>query len=305
MNHPAASSGVSVALVDSTIAPRGGEFDPQRLNEVGDMTRRIYIILAAICLLLGMTDISSANAIKWKDITEIAVIFKDSGLNGTFALYDVKEDAYIGFNKDRAETRFIPASTFKIANSLIGLSVGAVKSVEDILPYRYTPKPFSKAWEKDMGLREAIAVSNVPIYQELARRIGFDRMQENILKLNYGNKEIGTSIDTFWLLGPLKISAVEQTQFLAKLAEGLLPFPETAQKSVRDITLIDKGPNWTLHAKTGWQNGPNPGVGWWVGWVKKGDRVYAFALNIDIQKESDGAKRIEIGKASLKALGII
>ena len=32
MNHPAASSVVSVTFVDASIAPRGGEFDPQRLN---------------------------------------------------------------------------------------------------------------------------------------------------------------------------------------------------------------------------------------------------------------------------------
>ncbi len=269
------------------------------------MIRRSCLFMAVICTFLVMTPILSANAADFKDSTEVAEIFRASGLNGTFVLYDVAKGTYIGYNKERAETRFVPASTFKIPNSLIGLSVGAVKSVDEVLPYRYTPKPFSKAWEKDMGLREAIAVSNVPIYQELARRIGFDRMQENVSKMNYGNKEIGTSIDTFWLLGPLKISAVEQTQFLAKLAQGTLPFPEAVQKSVRDITLVDSGLNWTLHAKTGWQNGPNPGVGWWVGWVQKDNRIYAFALNIDIRKESDGAKRIEIGKASLKALGII
>jgi len=188
---------------------------------------------------------------------------------------------------------------------LIGLSVGAVNSVDEALPYKPVPRPFTKAWERDMGLREAIVLSNVPIYQELARRIGFERMQSHIAKLNYGNQDIGASIDTFWLAGPLQISAVEQTLFLAKLAQGTLPLPETAQLSVRDITRVESGPNWTLHAKTGWENAPGPGVGWWVGWVEKANRIYAFALNIDIQQESDGAKRIALGKASLKALGII
>jgi len=269
------------------------------------MVRRSSLYLAVMCALLAITPTLSANASDWEDIIEVAEIFKTAGLNGAFVLYDVAGGRYIGYNKDRAETRFIPASTFKIPNSLIGLSVGAVKNVDDALPYKPVAKPFTKAWEKDMGLREAIAVSNVPIYQELARRIGLKRMQENVSKLNYGNKEIGTVVDTFWLQGPLKISAVEQAQFVAKLAQGTLPFPEAVQKSVRDITRIDSGSNWTLHAKTGWQNGPDPGVGWWVGWVQKDNRIHAFALNIDIKKESDGARRIEIGKASLKALGII
>ncbi|MFZ5570497.1 MAG: class D beta-lactamase [Thermodesulfobacteriota bacterium] len=269
------------------------------------MIRRSYLFLAAICAFLAITPLLSVDAADWEESTEIAEIFKASGLTGTFVLFDVDGGSFVGYNKGRAETRFIPASTFKIPNSLIGLSVGAVTSVDEVLPYRRDPKPSTKAWEKDMGLREAIIVSNVPIYQALARRIGFDRMQDNLAKMDYGNNEIGTSIDTFWLLGPLMISSVEQTRFLAKLAQGRLPFPEAAQKSVRDITITDTGVNWTLHAKTGWQNAPDPGVGWWVGWVEKDNHVYAFALNIDIRKESDGAKRIELGKASLKALGII
>ena len=32
MNHPAASSGVSITLLDASIAPRVGELHPQRLN---------------------------------------------------------------------------------------------------------------------------------------------------------------------------------------------------------------------------------------------------------------------------------
>ncbi len=48
-----------------------------------------------------------------------------------------------------------------------------------------------KEWEHDMGLRDAIKISNVPIYQELARRIGLERMKAGVEKLDYGNKDIG------------------------------------------------------------------------------------------------------------------
>jgi len=111
----------------------------------------------------------------------------------------------------------------------------------------------------------------------------------------------------YWNLvnGPLKISAVEQTQFLAKLAQDALPFPQEAQKSVREIVLLDQGVNWRLCGKTGWENAPGQGVGWWVGWLEKDGHVHAFALNMDIQRASDGSKRVEVGKASLKALGLL
>lgn len=248
---------------------------------------------------------TSASAAGWEESLKVGELFKSAGVNGAFVLYDVTADLFIGHDRTRAETRYVPASTFKIPNSLIGLSVGAVKSVDEIIPYNGDPHPFISAWARDMGLREAIALSNVPIYQELARRIGLERMRENVAKIDYGNKEIGASVDDFWLNGPLKISAVEQTRFLAKLAQGALPFPKAFQENVRDIVLLEKEGNSKLYGKTGWQNAPGQGIGWWVGWVEKEGRVYAFALNIDIQKAFDAAKRLELGKASLKALGVL
>lgn len=245
-----------------------------------------------------------AHAVDWKENHAIEELFKSADANGTFVVFDVAANQFIGHDKARAERRFIPASTFKIPNTLIGLSVGAIKSVDEILPYGGQPQPF-KTWEKDMGLREAIVLSNVAIYQELARRIGLEQLRESVSKLEYGNKNIGTSVDTFWLLGPLKISAVEQTQFLAKLAQDALPFPHEHQEKTREIILLEKSVGWTLYGKTGWENAPGPGVGWWVGWVQKDNRIYAFALNIDIHNTTDASKRIELGKASLKLLGIL
>ena len=66
---------------------------------------------------------------------------------------------------------------------------------------------------------DAIKVSQVPAYKELAKKIGLELMKENIEKLNYGNKNIGTEIDSFWLQGPLKINAFEQIELLSLLAQ--------------------------------------------------------------------------------------
>jgi beta-lactamase class D len=148
-------------------------------------------------------------------------------------------------------------------------------------------------------------VSNVPLYQELARRIGLQRMREAIVRLGYGNQQIGSDVTTFWLRGPLAISAVEQTRFLSNLAHQKLPFPRSVQQQVAAITQIDAGPGWRLHAKTGWQNAPAAGVGWWVGWVQKGDQITPFALNIALTGAADAPKREQLGRASLQALGIL
>ena len=139
---------------------------------------------------------SNAHALDWQDSPEVGKLFSNGCVQGTFVLYDIAADHLIWHNRVRAVTRFIGASTFKIPNSLIGLSAGAVKTVDEVLPYGGKRQP-SKAWEQDMGLRSAIKISNVPVYQELARRIGLERMRDNVASISYGNGEIGTVADRF------------------------------------------------------------------------------------------------------------
>jgi len=175
--------------------------------------------------------------------------------------------------------------------------------VDEVLPYGGKPQRI-KEWERDMGLREAIKISNVPIYQELARRIGIERMREGVKKLGYGNMEIGNVVDRFWLDGPLAISAIEQAEFLQRLIKGSLPINPDAMRAVKEITLLEKTDAYELHAKTGWFVGPTPPqIGWWVGWIERENKVYPFALNFDMTKDEDAAKRILIGRECLKALG--
>lgn len=262
--------------------------------------RPIIGMLALLAMLHGIQALGD----DWEESAEVAVRFKHAGVDGTFVLYDVEAGRMTGHDRSRANTRFVPASTFKIPNTLIGLSTGAVRSVDEILPYGGQPQPF-KAWERDMGLRDAIVLSNVPIYQALARRIGLERMREAVSRLKYGNAEIGSVVDRFWLDGPLRISAVEQARFLAGLAGGGLPVAAGVQDSTREILKIEQGADWTLYGKTGWENAPGEGVGWWVGWVERGERIHAFALNMDMRNPDDAGKRQELGRASLVALGVL
>ncbi|QOC22565.1 MULTISPECIES: class D beta-lactamase [Gammaproteobacteria] len=257
-------------------------------------------LLAALIFSIGLSGCSSS----WKESTEIEGLFRDAEVTGTFVLLDAATGSFSGYNQSRAKTRFVPASTFKIPNSLIGLSVGAVESVDEVLPYGGQPQVI-KAWEKDMGLREAITASNVPVYQELARRIGTESMRKNLASLDFGNNDIGASVDRFWLDGPLEISAIEQTEFLLRLARNQLPISAKLQSAVREIVLLEQGEGWKLYGKTGWENAPEPGIGWWVGWVEKEDSLFTFAMNMDIHQPSDAGKRVQLGMASLKALGVL
>jgi beta-lactamase class D len=236
---------------------------------------------------------------------DLAVAFQEQGVPGAFALYDPAADRMTTVNGKRAETRYIPASTFKIANSLIALEVGVVKDENEVIPYGGKPQPF-KQWEKDMSMREAIGISAVPIYQELARRVGLERYREWLAKLGYGNAQTGEAVDRFWLDGPLKISAEEQARFAASLAEGKLPFSARTQTIVRDILKQEVKNGRILYAKTGWYipKGNEPQIGWWTGWVDDGGKISAFALNIDIDTVDDARKRQEIARTLLAKLGL-
>jgi len=84
-----------------------------------------------------------------------------------------------------------------------------------------------------------------------------------------------------------------------------LPIPDAAMQQVAEITQLDSGQGWSLHAKTGWQNAPGVGVGWWVGWVQRGNQITPFALNIAMAGAADASKREQLGLSSLQALGIL
>ena len=153
-------------------------------------------------------------------------------------------------------------------------------------------------------MREAIALSAVPIYQELARRIGLERYKVWLARLDFGNQQTGTVVDTFWLDGPLEISAIEEARFVARLAQGKLDASARAQSIARDIIRLESRDGKVLYGKTGWRFSTN--LGWWTGWVEENSKLTAFSLNIDMPgAATDSPKRVAIGKALLGKLGIL
>jgi len=263
------------------------------------MFKLIIRALTAAMLVAG----ASASATETIERSELARHFKAAGVTGTFVMYDIAADRISVHDKARADQRFAPQSTFKIVNAMIGLDTGAVRDELEVLPYGGKPQMI-KEWERDMNLRDGIRISNVPVYQELARRIGAQRMQHYIDLVGYGNRNIGNVIDRFWLDGPLEISAVEQARLMARLAQRQLPFTERSMRTVRDMIRQDGTPQgYAMFAKTGWGfHLPNAQIGWLVGWIEKDGKSYAFALNIDVLSNADAAKRQPLVRDCLETL---
>src|SRR5499427_2747662 len=120
------------------------------------LTRRATLgfSVGAIAMMACGRDPSAAGSTEQADLE---AVFAENGLAGTFVLYDVAADHLTLVDGKRAGRRFVPASTFKIANTIIALETGVVKDENEIIPYGGQPQPF-KTWEKDMSMRGDRAV---------------------------------------------------------------------------------------------------------------------------------------------------
>lgn len=240
----------------------------------------------------------------WQERPDFGKYFQLSGVKGTFLLYDLKKNQYFVYDAKRASTRFIPASTFKIFNSLVALETGVVRDENEVLKWDGVKREFPE-WNQDQTMRTAIKYSAVWFYQEMARRVGQERMQRYINLVNYGNRDISGGVDVFWLQGGLRISPKEQIDFLVKLYQNNLPFSKRSIEIVKDILINEKTNDYVLRGKTGWESSFKPQVGWYVGYLERGGNAYFFAINLDINKPDDTKARINITKSILEDMGLI
>lgn len=232
-------------------------------------------------------------------------VFKEIGTDGTFVMLEQKRGRFTVVNGTRHTKAYLPASTFKIANALIALETGVVKDADHPVYKWDGVKREFEAWNKDHALRSAFKASAVWVFQEIARQITDTRMRVYVSQFGYGNRDIGGNEDSFWLDGKLRISALQEVEFLERVYIGKLPVNPKNTEILKDIMFMEKIGNATLRGKTGWIPSGDNKIGWFVGWVERGDETYIFALNLDPNEEKHVSARISIAKALLTQLGAL
>lgn len=267
---------------------------------------RLYLCLTVFFALLTVSAsvaIASPNVEEknsWKGF------FEPFGVTGSILVYDMNRDLYLACYAERTQRRFLPASTFKILHSLIALETGAIESDLQVLPWDGKDRGWDM-WNRDMDMRTAIRYSAIWFYQEMARRIGPDRMARFVNLAEYGNGDISGGQDKFWLEGGLRISSREQIEFLRKLEAGSLPFSRSHMDRVKSMIVQDRGPDHILRAKTGSAVRGNPKIGWYVGWLETRDNIYFFATNVEsgecTRPFSQSRKAVTL--AALRDLGVL
>lgn len=219
-----------------------------------------------------------------------ADVFAREHVKGTFVLRDEATGCTRATDIALADRGYRPMSTFKLPNTIIGLETGVIGGESH--PFRWDKKvrPM-EAWNTDMTLPDALKVSCVPCFQEVARGVGEGRMTSWLARFDYGNRDISGPIDAFWLTGPLRITPRQQTTFIHRLDAGELGAKAAHVEMVWKMLEIERTPELVWRGKTGLGTQDGHVIGWLVGSAERAGRKVVFALVVE--GETDGEAEMQ------------
>ncbi len=213
---------------------------------------------------------------------ELGLELEAARVTGTIAWFDSASGVLSCSDPARCQQAVTPASTFKIPHSMIALEVGVVDGPDSVLPWDKQPY-WNENWNRDLSFRDAFRVSCYPCYRDLAAKVGEQAERDWVAKLGYGNRDVSGGVGKFWIWGGLRISPLEQIDFLRRFDAGKLPISERTADIVRDVMTLDVTESYVLRGKTGSTSPPGEEreLGWFVGWLEQGERRVFFALLLD------------------------
>lgn len=214
-------------------------------------------------------------------VSEFQTLIDSSDVKGSILIYDLKDDKYYSNNFNWAKKGNLPASTYKITNSIIALETGVVQSDSTLFKWNGEERRL-KIWEQDLIFKDAFHYSCVPCYQEVARKIGVNRMNKYLDKFDYGKMKVdSTNIDLFWLEGESQINQYQQIEFLKRFYNSELPISQRTETIMKRMIVIEEDETYKLSGKTGWSIRDGNNNGWFVGFVEIKENTYFFATNIE------------------------
>lgn len=191
-------------------------------------------------------------------------------------------------------SRVTPASTFKIAISLMGFDAAFLQNEHSpTLPYRPgDPDWGGAAWLEPTDATRWFQYSVVWFSQRVTHALGEATVKRYAESFDYGNTELtgdpgeNNGLDRAWISSSLKISPREQITFLNRLVNRQLSVSPHAYDMTSRISQIALRPDgWNVHGKTGTafprmgdgKSDEAHGYGWFVGWATKGEHSLVFA----------------------------
>ncbi|TKC20148.1 BlaR1 family beta-lactam sensor/signal transducer [Robertmurraya kyonggiensis] len=239
------------------------------------------------------------------DFASKNIVYEDlgkyfDGFEGSFVLFDEKNDQYFIHNKERSTLRVSPDSTYKIYSGLFALESNVITADSSIISWDGAPNPY-ESWNTDHDLASALENSVNWYFQALDKQTGLDTIQASLNQINYGNGDVSGGVDSFWLESTLKISPVEQVKILRDFYHNDQGFKQEHINTVKDALQLEEKNGAILSGKTGTGNVNGKNInGWFIGYVEAKDNTYYFATNIQDETDATGSKAVEIALSILK-----
>jgi beta-lactamase class D len=222
----------------------------------------------------------------------------------------------------RCGERVTPASTFKVALSLMGYDSGIlVDAHTPALPFKEGYVDWIASWRAPTDPARWMSESVVWYSQQVFARLGRERVQRYVDRFGFGNRDLSDSrhrdelahsgLSLAWINSSLAISADEQVAFLRRLVKRELGVTPAAYDMTARITRLADTPNgWEVHGKTGsgapvLADGRSDGAhayGWFVGWASKGKRTVVFARLYQDARDEGGRAGLRVRDAFLDEL---
>ena len=241
---------------------------------------------------------SSAN-ISYVDLSSYFGEFE-----GSFVLYDLRNDAWSIHDIDHATLRVAPNSTYKIYTALFGLEDGVITPENTFIAWDGKNYPFD-TWNTDQTLPSAMRNSVNWYFQSLNEQLGAPSVNEYIQQLKYGNENMSGDFSSYWMESSLKISPIEQVELLTKLQNNSFGFAPENINAVKDAICLSSSDAGTFYGKTGTGRVDGQDVnGWFIGYIETADNTYFFAANIGADSDATGGSAEEIAMSILSDMNI-
>ena len=255
---------------------------------------KIFYFISIIILFISCSGKKTPSDKKQVEVSEQEIIVSEFqsiidsvNIIGAILIYDLQDDKYYSNDFEWVQKGNLPASTFKITNSIIAFETGVVENDSTLFEWN-GEKRMLKNWEQDLIFKDAFHYSCVPCYQEVARLIGVKKMNGYIDKLEYGNMKVDSSnIDLFWLEGESRINQFQQIDFLKRFYQSELPISKRSEEIMKRMMVIEENDEYKISGKTGWsiRNGNNNG--WFVGYIESRNKTHFFATNVEPKEQFD------------------
>jgi len=212
-----------------------------------------------------------------------------------FTLFDLEANKILKQEGNICDVRLSPASTFKIALSLMGYDAKILKDRKNPeWPYQPSYNAALTIWQTAHNPTSWIKDSCVWYSKNLTQKLGMKKFKHYVDILRYGNKDLSgdpnknNGLTTAWLSSSLKISNQEQISFLASMLHKKFLLSDHAYDMTKQILFIETLNNgWNFYGKTGaafQQNKDgtfnNQQISWFIGWATKNNRNIIFVKNI-------------------------